>query len=138
MHTTFFDDFRKANTYDWRLVSPFFRPIELVSKDKDGNPVDLRLLVDWPSLVALNKLRLSWGKPIRLNSAYRTAEHNKQIGGSPKSMHLVGKAFDCAVTDPAFASLARSMGFNAIGYYSTFTHIDTRPDTVTWDNRASR
>lgn len=32
------------------------------------------------------------------NSGYRTPEHNKQIGGAPKSAHVQGKAID--IRDP--------------------------------------
>lgn len=126
MHTTFYKNFSEATTYDWGLASPYFQPVELRCRGDES------LLVHWPSLVALNNLRKVWGKQIVINSAYRSPEHNKKIGGSPNSQHLLGRAFDCRVTDPDFAKLARRMGFNGVGVYPTFTHIDTRPSTANW------
>jgi zinc D-Ala-D-Ala carboxypeptidase len=130
MHTTFYKDFSTAATYDWSLASPYFTPIELRCKG-DGS-----LLVHWPSLVLMNKLRQLWGKPIQINSYYRSPEHNKKIGGSPNSQHLLGRAFDCRVTDPKFVEMASKLGFNGIGLYDTFTHIDTRQGQARWDYRS--
>jgi len=45
-------------------------------------------------LRAWEAMRKAWGQPLRVTSGFRCAEHNRRIGGSPKSMHLVGKALD--------------------------------------------
>lgn len=47
-------------------------------------------------LKAINKIREIWGKPMFVNSGYRTPEHNKAIGGSPRSAHLTCQAVDIA------------------------------------------
>ena len=56
---------------------------------KDGN---VAVLVDDKLVNGLQKIRDHFGKPIKINSAYRTAAHNKAVGGSPNSQHLQGKA----------------------------------------------
>ena len=39
-------------------------------------------------------IRDELGVPVRVNSGYRCAEHNKRVGGSPKSQHMNGNAAD--------------------------------------------
>ncbi|NIQ13398.1 MAG: hypothetical protein GTO02_03000 [Candidatus Dadabacteria bacterium] len=34
--------------------------------------------------------------PLKVNSAYRSPEHNARVGGTPHSKHVYGKAFDIA------------------------------------------
>jgi len=34
------------------------------------------------------------GLPVRVNSGYRTPEHNREVGGVPNSLHCEGKAVD--------------------------------------------
>ena len=67
-----------------------------------------------------------------VNSGYRSPEHNKRVGGAPKSMHLEGRAFDISMAnhDPAeFIKAAKAAGFTCFGTYprSGFVHIDTGP-----------
>lgn len=45
-------------------------------------------------LAALNKLRLTYGKPMIVSSGYRPPEHNKKVGGAPNSCHLTCEAAD--------------------------------------------
>lgn len=42
----------------------------------------------------LDKVREMWGKPIGVNSGYRSAELNKAVGGEKNSQHLRGEAAD--------------------------------------------
>lgn len=42
----------------------------------------------------LNFIREELGKPIYINSAYRTPSVNKQVGGTIRSLHLQGRAAD--------------------------------------------
>lgn len=91
--------------------------------------------------------------PLVVTSAYRTAAHNRRIGGSPKSQHLEGRALDltvpAAVRTPETlrvlytAALERAHGVLAIrglGRYDTFVHVDTRPSAalVWWDERTRK
>ena len=42
----------------------------------------------------LDKVREMWGKPIGVNSGYRSAELNRAVGGAKYSQHLRGEAAD--------------------------------------------
>lgn len=42
----------------------------------------------------LDKVREMWGKPIGVNSGYRSAELNRAVGGEKNSQHLRGEAAD--------------------------------------------
>ncbi len=67
-----------------------------------------------------------------VNSAYRSPEHNRAVGGATRSKHLAGAAFDIAMTnhDPeVFEAAARAVGFLGFGFYprSNFMHVDLGP-----------
>ena len=66
-----------------------------------------RLLVLW-----LDLLRRAWGGSVRVNSWFRWAAHNREVGGVPRSRHLVGCAADVAPVlpgDGGFSALARRL-----------------------------
>lgn len=48
----------------------------------------------------LDPLREKYGKPIRVNGAYRCPELNKAVGGSKTSQHMTGQAADITVGSP--------------------------------------
>ena len=86
----------------------------------------------------LNQLRELDGKPMILTSAYRCPEHNRAVGGTKNSYHMKGMAFDIRLDGrnvDELAKLARSVGFNGIGKYKTFLHIDTRKNKATWHGK---
>jgi uncharacterized protein YcbK (DUF882 family) len=103
-------------------VSRNFTLGELASKD-GANIVLLH-----PALIiALQTIRDHVGKPIRVNSAFRSPAHNKAIGGASNSLHTLGLAADIVIdgmTPIEVASLANDMGLGGIKAYPTFTHID--------------
>ena len=92
-----------------------------------------------PDLVlVLQKIRSHFGKPITINSAYRTTSHNKKVNGSPKSQHLFGMAADIVVrgVNPKdVAAFAETLLPNTggIGIYKTFTHVDVRETKSRWN-----
>jgi hypothetical protein len=109
---------------EWKW--PNFSPQELASKGEG------ELLIDPASMDKLQKLRNVLGKPLIITSAYRSAAHNKKVGGALHSQHRLGKAFDVMMTnqDPAnFEAIAKAVGFAGFGHYpkSGFMHIDTGP-----------
>ena len=74
-----------------------------------------------------------------INSGFRCPAHNKKVGGEENSSHLRGHAADIKVR----SSRARHqilqalflLGFNRIGIYPTFIHVDNDPDlpvSVVW------
>ena len=109
---------------DWRW--PNFSPQEMACRGTG------KLMIDPSSMDKLQALRTRLGKPLIVNSAYRSPEHNKAVGGAPGSQHLLAKAFDVRMEnhDPAqFEREARAVGFTGFGHYpkSNFMHIDTGP-----------
>lgn len=101
---------------------------------KDGSQL---VMLDEALLQKLQELRDRIGLPIRINSGYRTPAHNKAIGGSPKSQHMLGKAADISVngwTAVKLAELCETLGFGGIGIYKAqgFVHVDTRAKKSRW------
>ena len=78
------------------------------------------------------------GIPFKINSGFRSEEHNKKVGGRVKtdsskgSSHLYGYAADIAATDGVTRwKIVKSLidsGFTRIGIAKTFIHVDSDPD----------
>ena len=87
----------------------------------------------------LEQLRNYVASPIRINSGYRTPSYNDAIGGAKYSQHKEGTAVDITIDGldvGAIAELGKAMGFNGIGIYDTFVHLDVRQKEATWDYRS--
>ena len=54
-------------------------------------------------LVAANKLRAYWGKPLTVSSGYRPASINEAVGGAKKSNHMICAAVDFKDADGSLA-----------------------------------
>lgn len=96
-----------------------------------------------PTIRVLQELRNKYGKPIIINSSYRSPSYNRMVGGSKHSLHLEFNAIDFTIEDKAelkslflqlhiwdkeyhfkFLPKPGSMG---IGFYEgRFIHLDTR------------
>lgn len=50
-------------------------------------------MITLPTIAALMMLTITFG-PLKVNSGYRSVEHNKKVGGVTNSRHIQGKAFD--------------------------------------------
>jgi zinc D-Ala-D-Ala carboxypeptidase len=120
--------------------------------------------INQEAINALQRLREIIDKPFIINSAARCRKHNKAVGGAPHSKHissveegLESTAFDISLSYPVsrangdVASLhtggehslsrivkhAQELGFNGIGLYNTFVHIDhKRIHPASWDFRS--
>ena len=112
---------------------------------KSGEDMPLDVLENVKLLaIQLQKIREYVGKPIRINSAYRSKAHNKAIGGVKTSQHILGKAADITIdtfTPDEVISIIENMltnemlgGFHigGIGSYRTFTHVDIRDKKARW------
>ena len=83
----------------------------------------------------LDKLRELVGKPVYISSGYRCPEHNAYIGGVHNSYHTKGIAADIYVKDMTSKELARmaeKVGFDGIGLYKSFVHVDVRGYKARW------
>lgn len=117
-------------------LSPNFRVEEFACKN--GEKV---VLIDTELVEVLQSLRDMLGKPININSAYRTLAHNKKVGGQELSPHLAGQAADivCPGYPPSeIAKAAETVGFRGIGLYDTFVHVDVNPRRCRWDKRGGK
>jgi zinc D-Ala-D-Ala carboxypeptidase len=131
MATSFYSHFRDVPDALWRW--PNFSPAEIACRGTG------QLKLHAQALDRLQALRDRLGKPLIVRSAYRSAEHNRAVGGAPASKHLDGTAFDIAMSnhDPvAFEAAAREVGFLGFGFYprSGFIHIDLGPSRA-WGER---
>ena len=90
----------------------------------------------------LQFLRDYTGRPITINSAYRSPVYNRQIGGVPTSQHLGGKAADIVIEGVSPSEVADAIDFliecglmkeGGLGRYDTFTHYDIRGKKARWD-----
>ena len=50
-------------------------------------------------LLLLDHIRDQLKEPVRINSGWRCAAHNKNCGGARRSLHLVGRAADITADD---------------------------------------
>ena len=109
---------------------------------KDGTEIPSELLTNVLELAeSLQELREMLNSPIRINSAYRSLQHNSKIGGSTNSQHLFGKAADIVVkgkTPSQVATMIKllilegKMKQGGIGVYDNFTHYDVRGHKARW------
>ena len=90
-------------------------------------------------LIMLNHARELAGIPFILNSAFRCAKHNIEVGGSDFSSHLVGCAADIRVIDNMqrfiIVKALLDAGINRIGIGKNFIHADndfTKQQNVVW------
>jgi hypothetical protein len=103
----------------------------------------------------LEKFRQWYKRTMIVNSGFRTVEHNRRIGGSPNSQHLLGIASDINLPLGEFATFtkARQNEFlnnirkkwteicaadglgGGVGFYNVFFHLDSRKKASFWDDR---
>ena len=79
-------------------------------------------------LLILDKIRADFGKPLRVNSGYRSKAHNLKVGGRVGSAHLKGMAVDFHCNNSADRTLLLNAiyknGIVRVGIENTFIHID--------------
>lgn len=95
---------------------------------KDGSQV---VFIDDHLVSILDILRNQIGKPVHINSGYRTPTRNKAVGGAKYSYHMRGMAADIRVNGMSAKEIANKLNKIVpdkcgIIVYSTWTHIDTR------------
>ena len=105
---------------------------------KDGSD---KILISPETVKILQSVRDYFGRPVKINSAYRTPAYNKKVGGVSSSQHVKGTACDIAVEGvppKAVAAYLEAMfPDSGIGLYDTFVHIDTRGRKSYWKDTGS-
>jgi uncharacterized protein YcbK (DUF882 family) len=95
---------------------------------KDGSQV---VFIDSYLVSILDILRNKVGKPVIINSGYRTPKRNEEVGGAKYSYHMRGMAADIRVNGMSAKEIANELNAiipNECGIitYKTWVHIDTR------------
>ena len=117
-----------------KRLSPHFKVKEFHSK---RDPTDV-VKVDEKLLTLLERIRAHVGKPVHVNSGYRSPEYNATLkNASPRSQHCNGKAADIwveGVTPKQIAEIAECYlgSSGGIGIYKNFTHVDVRTSCARW------
>jgi uncharacterized protein YcbK (DUF882 family) len=105
----------------------YFTLDEFDSPDDLGSGENMEL----EFLLRLDKCRGLAGIPFKINSGYRTQNHNKKIGGDKNSSHtnILCNAVDISATTSVerfkIIQAALSGGFTRIGIGKNFVHLDT-------------
>lgn len=124
--------------------NPFFKEAEF--RCKCGKCVGLPDKMPPDELIEiLTTIRRHFDSPVMIRSAYRCAEHNKRVGGAPKSRHLVGDAVDFVVIAvptaevfeyceslPNADKLGLAIKHNPQNKFAGFVHLDTRGVKARW------
>jgi len=102
---------------------------------KDGSDT---ILIDTQLAWLLQSVRDHFGRPVRINSGYRTKAYNALVGGASESQHVLGTAADILVegyTPKEVAAYVETLmpAWGGIGTYKTFTHVDVRPNKARWN-----
>ncbi|MBC8529550.1 peptidoglycan-binding protein [Christensenellaceae bacterium NSJ-44] len=104
---------------------------------RDGSAVPREYWGNVRALMAeLEKIRAVWGKPIIINSGYRTKTYNQQCGGAKASQHLTANAVDISVQGVAPSTVYNKLNAmypdQGLGKYAGFTHLDLRGYRARW------
>lgn len=132
----------KLNTLLSRKVSKYFTLREVLQYDSGRRiapltQITLGVLANLQRLCsAMDSVREFYGRPIIVNSCFRTPEWNKQLDGSAtNSQHLLGKAMDVKVqgiTPQKVQQDFNSKWQGGLGSYKDFTHFDIRGTKARW------
>lgn len=114
-------------------ISKNFRVREF--RCQDGSDV---VFIESDLVDILQKIRDHFDKAVTITSAFRTASHNKKVGGATYSQHCYGKAADIKVSGVSPSRVAAYVetlmpNTGGIGRYSTFTHVDVRKTKSRWN-----
>jgi len=89
-------------------------------------------LMDETFLSMIDEARGIANVPFKINSGFRTLEHNKKVGGKKGSSHLKGLACDIHCIDSRsrfkIINALISVGFTRIGIAKSFIHCDVDVD----------
>jgi len=121
------------------LITPHFTLEELITSqvaareglDNQPTPAamgNLRLLCQ-----ALEQVRALFGRPIIINSGYRSAAVNARVGGSATSQHLRGLAADFTVVGVSCRDVVKAVSESDLAFdqlileYDRWVHLSVVP-----------
>ena len=122
-----------------KQLSPAFKVREFRCRDGSNT-----IMIDQTLVVLLQCIREHFGKAVTITSGYRTAAHNKAVGGAKSSQHLLGRAADIQVAGVSVEDVAayaeRLMpDWGGVGRYPVkagrtkgWVHVDTRAKKSRW------
>jgi len=95
------------------------------------------------TFIILETVRMHFDKPVTITSGPRCAKHNKKVGGSKNSEHLIREeddvdAVDIQVQDHTPQEVYKYLknlpyaNLLGIGKYKTFVHVDPRGYQARW------
>lgn len=125
-------------TNHWQDVDPndwpftHFSPKEMADRHS-GELVICLEFMDW-----LARLRGDYGKPMRVNSAYRTRQHQRKLTGRDTGAHVDGQAVDVAVSGAdayELAKLAMERGAMGVGVFQAGPHAGRYLHIDLWEKR---
>ena len=103
----------------------YFDEMELQSP-KDPHKSPFPHVVRDELLNLLNRIRREWGKPVIVNSGYRSPEYNATIPGDPRLI-------------PEFQDMCLELNKDGgVGLYDGFVHVDVRGRHAYWDYRSRK
>lgn len=118
-------------------VGRFFTLDEFRCRDAKRTPVPAALVPNVRHLACaiLDPIRERWGRPIYVVSGYRTAAHNKSVGGALRSTHMTAEAADIRPADVSdavrFAAVIERLleeghlpALGGLGLYPGWVHVD--------------
>ena len=114
---------------NWFDQSRYFRDdqADFDSPDEPGSREKMNIAF----LDMLEEARALSPIPFKINSGYRSAKHNKRVGGVDSSAHTEGRAVDIRVSNDyeryKIITCLLKVGFNRIGIAQTFVHVDSDP-----------
>lgn len=109
-------------------LTEHFNKEEFACNDGCGNDFD----VPQELLDILEVARYDFNEPIHINSGFRCAIYNAQVGGAPNSFHLKAWAADIVINNMSAKEVynyfdAKYPNKYGVIEYQNFVHVDVRP-----------
>lgn len=112
-------------SYDEATLSPTAIRNGISNQPNDQELTNMKLVAE----NCFEPLRKMWGKPIKVNSFFRSQSLNQLVGGSPLSQHTKGQAIDITTgtksNNKKLFELAKTLDFDQLinEYDFSWLHI---------------
>lgn len=134
--TVLFRKFRKMDK-----LTKNFTIAEFESHDGASMPPDAKKNIQ-ELAKNLQVIRDYVGKPLKINSGYRSPGQNEKVNGRSQSRHLIGQAADFTITGMTTSEILavveklialKKIKQGGVGYYPTWIHYDIRGTKARWN-----